>query len=236
MSQYLYILEHEALKYSPDLVVIVLVHNDFDQSCILGDGEFSRNSLRLQISDRAIAGEVPPEGYFQRRYTFLRNSATFRYLRYRRQIRFGALKNILLGHGKQDEASYQANINVSDLDKKALNNRLVTEYVFLKMRDVCLKNNAELLIVMDGDRNAIYEKMGSSGAYSSGALTLNAMAKSAANKYRINFIDLHQVFREDFLVSHKKFNFDSDMHWNQYCHEVVAEAIADVVNYKILRK
>ena len=236
MSQYLYILEHEALKYSPDLVVIVLVHNDFDQSCILGDGEFSRNCLRFQIRYGTTLEEVPPAGYFGRRYIFLRHIATFRYLRYRRQIRVGVLKEMLLGDDKPEKESYQANIDVSDLDKKRLSNRLVTEYVFLKMRDVCLKNNADLLIVMDGDRDAIYAKGSNSVDYSSGALTLNAMAKSAADKYGIRFIDLHQVFKEDFLVNHKKFNFSSDMHWNEYGHEVVAEAIADVANHKILGK
>ncbi|MDY6974184.1 MAG: hypothetical protein SV775_17995, partial [Thermodesulfobacteriota bacterium] len=206
---------------------------DFDESYILSDGEFSRNCQRLQIKDREILPEIPPAGYFGRRYRFFRASATFRYLRYRRQIRFSALKNIVLGNGKQDEPSYQANINVSGLDKKSLNNRLITEYVFFRMRDLCQKKNADLLIVMDGDRGAIHENASGSADYLRGPLSLNTMAKSVADEYGIGFVDLHQVFGKDFIVNHRKFNFSCDMHWNQYGHKVAAEAIAAFINRKL---
>ncbi|MFQ5641937.1 MAG: hypothetical protein ACE5IR_28515, partial [bacterium] len=97
--------------------------------------------------------------------------------------------------------------------------------IFRKLKQICDENSAELLIVMDGDRNSIYQKLDSSQLSKTGALRLNQIANSMAEKYQIAFLDLHQIFEKDYSINKKKFNFKNDGHWNAYAHKLVAEAI-----------
>jgi hypothetical protein len=83
----------------------------------------------------------------------------------------------------------------------------------------------KLLLVMDGDRNAIYRNRAQNELEEAGALSLNGMAKHAAQQNGIAFIDLHPVFKNDFAKNQQLFNFEMDGHWNVYGHRVVAHAI-----------
>ena len=82
-----------------------------------------------------------------------------------------------------------------------------------------------LLLAMDGDRNAIYKSPALDESNGVGPLSLNSLAKSAAQQNDIHFIDLHAVFKDDFAQNHKLFNFEVDGHWNVYGHRLVAHAI-----------
>ena len=229
LSQYLHILRKEALRYSPDLVVIVLVHNDFDESYLPTPGVYTKSFLKLKITGEAVCEEVRPAPYLAPWYGFLRDSATWRYVAYRHQIRFGLWRDMIFRGGEREQKRYQANIDVADLSKKSFRNELVTDYVFQKLGEVCLRNEAGLLVVMDGDRNGIYKNVDEPPGHPGGALMLNAMVKSVADKYNIDFIDVHPIFKKDFASNHKKFSFKCDGHWNRYGHQVVAEAIADFI-------
>ena len=74
---------------------------------------------------------------------------------------------------------------------------------------------------MDGDRYAIY-----AGRETSRPLALNRIAAEAAARSGAAFIDLHPVFAAAWKASGRRFEFDSDAHWNEYGHTVAAHAIA----------
>ncbi len=113
---------------------------------------------------------------------------------------------------------------------KKAHNKLVTEYIFKEMKALCMDKNAQLLIIMEGDRNAVSGSgYGSKSAQKKG-LSLNAMAASVAKEYRIDFIDLQPVFEKDFRTHQKEFYFSSDPHWNEHAHGVIAKKIVDFIN------
>jgi DNA polymerase III epsilon subunit-like protein len=234
LSQYLHILRKETLKYSPDLVVIIVVHNDFDESYLSTPGVYTRSFLKIRIVNGAVEGEVSPVEYERPWYAFIRNSATWRYLAYRQQIRFSSLRNLFFRKQKQERHTYQANIEVSGLDTKMARNQLVTEYIFKEMRELCKRNNAQLLIVMDGERDGIYKSVDHVSAKPRSPLRLNRMAKSVAEEYHIDFIDLQPVFQKDFTINRKSFDFSCDSHWNTYGHKVVANTIAGFIKSNLL--
>ena len=234
LSQYLHLLRKEALNYSPDLVVINIVHNDFDESYLPTPGVYTRSFLKIKVINGIIEGEVSPVEYQRPWYASIRHSATWRYLAYRQQIRFSSLRNLLFRKQKQDRDIYQANIEVSGLDTKMARNRLVTEYVFKEMRELCKRKHTQLLIIMDGERDGIYKHVDHVGGEPGRALVLNRMAKSVAEEYHINFIDLQPVFQKDFTINRKRFDFDFDSHWNRYGHKVVANTIADFIQSNLL--
>lgn len=71
---------------------------------------------------------------------------------------------------------------------------------------------------MDGDRPAIY-----AGAESR-ALVLDRLAARVAAAHHI--VDLEPAFAADWQRTHRRFNSNVDDHWNEYGHEVAADAIA----------
>jgi len=83
---------------------------------------------------------------------------------------------------------------------------------------------------MDGDRARIYDQTATLYDYDSGLLVLNKTARETAQKYDIDFIDLHLIFSKVFLQNRKKFNFKADGHWNAWGHKIVANHIYQYLN------
>jgi hypothetical protein len=52
------------------------------------------------------------------------------------------------------------------------------------------------------------------------------LAAEVARRHGIAFVDLHAVFAADWALNRRRFEFDSDSHWNEYGHAVVARAAA----------
>lgn len=220
LSHYLHVLRREVVRYAPDLVIVVLVHNDFHESYAFKPGVYTSSFLKLQIRDGTVVDEVPPQPYRPPWYSWIRDTATWRYLAYRQQLRFQALRDFILGK-KTAAEHYQANIDASALEQQRANNRLATHYTFQGLKTVCQEHGARLLIVMDGDRHSIYENR-QRGAK---PLALNHIARTAAGYHGIPFLDLHGVFERDYATRQKRFNFVNDGHWNAYGHGVLADAI-----------
>ena len=47
---------------------------------------------------------------------------------------------------------------------------------------------------------------------------------------KVEVVDLHNFFLDNWLDKHKKFNFDYDYHWNEHGHTVAAQAIQGKIN------
>lgn len=227
-------LRNEVISYKPDLVIMLLIHNDFNESFQFKPGVYTSSFLKLKIDNNAVIEEIQPEPYVAPWYNFLRKTATWRYLAYRQKVKFQVLKDIILGDIitgkafadiKNDESEYQANIEVSNINEHIPEIKIATDYLFREIKSVCDKNNIEILILMDGNRDGIYNNIGTGHSYETGPLKLNSIAGSMALKYDINFIDMHPIFENDYSINHKSFTFLNDGHWNSYAHKYVADVI-----------
>ncbi len=226
LSQYLHILRHEVAAYQPDLVVAILIHNDFNESYGYAQQGviFASSFLKIKIDNHAVAAEVQPQPLQKRWLISLKErSATWRYLALRQQMRLQLLRDLILG--RNDDEKYQAHIDVAELGENRVDNELAANYIFREMQQWAAARGIKLLLAMDGDRNSIYRNLEQNGLGEAGALSLNGLAKSAAQQNGIHFIDLHPVFQDDFAKNHQLFNFEVDGHWNVYGHRVAAHAI-----------
>lgn len=233
LSHYLHMLRKDVLRYSPDLVVINLAHNDFHESYEFKPGVYTSAFMKLKIENDMVSEELNPIPYKTPWYNWIRESATWRYLAYRQQIRFNILRKIILGENKNNR-KYQANIDVSMVEEKAKNNQIITDYIFRNIKNICDRENIRLLILIDGDRGSIYKKIGANQLYDKGALRINRMAAFVAEKYNIGFLDLHSVFEEDYSKNNKSFSFVNDGHWNGYAHGLVADTLASYIVTNII--
>ena len=112
LSQYLWMIEREVARYAPDLVVVVLIHNDFDESFRFKPGRYTSSFLKLKIADGRVTDEIPPTAYEPPWWDGLRFSATFRYLYYRQRVRPETLYALFLGRDAASLFRAKADVDV----------------------------------------------------------------------------------------------------------------------------
>jgi lysophospholipase L1-like esterase len=225
MSQYLNMIEREVTPYRPDAIVVLIVHNDFDESFEFVPGRYTSSFLKLRIENGRVVGEIPPAAWTATSADWLRHTATARFFYYRWQIGPESLKNLLIGSARADTGGFSANVDTSKIAALRADMTAAADYTFGRMADAAQAMGALLVIAMDGDRGAIY-----AGDANPLALVLNGIAGEAAKRRGIRFIDLHPVFAADWQANRLRFDFASDGHWNEHGHAVAAKAIAQALD------
>jgi hypothetical protein len=219
LSQYLQMTEREIVRYHPDWVVVLIVHNDFDESYKFQPGRYTSSFLKLRVEDGRVTGEIPPQPWQPGATEWLRQSATARFFLYRWQVRPEFLVDLVLPRARAARAGYAANTDIAAVLADRSGVEAVTDYLFVRLGVVTHAMGARLLLAMDGDRSAIYR-----GA-DSPALALNRIAEETAQRHAIPFVDLQPAFAADWQSEHRRFDFDADGHWNEHGHAVAAAAI-----------
>ena len=232
LSQYLEMLRKEVLKFSPDMLIVNVVHNDFNESYSTVGGVVRSSFMKLKIENGKVTQEIAPQKYQAPWYSWIREeSATWKYLAYRQQIRFDILRNLILG--KNNNIAYRANIDVNRLEKDHKNNVLITNYVFKQIKEICDSKGIELIILMDADNEGIYEKDKLGKISDESIIGLNKIATDAANKQGIHFIDLQELFEKEYSIKKKNFSFINDGHWNEYVHDLVADILKNYIETEV---
>jgi lysophospholipase L1-like esterase len=226
LSQYLWMIEREVMAYRPDAIVINLAHNDFDESFGFVQGRYTSSFLKLRIAGGKVAEEIPPEPWRPRIADWVRRTATARYMYYRWQVRPGAIRELFLGSAHAETPRYEANIDVAAVLRQQPDILVATDYVLGRLVAAARPAGISLLLTMDGARGAIY------AGKASEAVALNVLVAEVARRHDIAFVDLHAAFAADWAVNRKRFEFDSDSHWNEYGHAVVAHAAAAALRKK----
>jgi lysophospholipase L1-like esterase len=219
LSQYLQMVEHEVVRYRPDWVVVLIVHNDFDESYKFKAGRYTSSFLKLYVEDGRVTGETPPHPWRPSAIEWLRRTATARFFLYRWQVRPEFLVDLLLPRARA-ATDYAGNTDIAAVLADRRGVEAVTDYLFGRLDAVVHAMGARLLLAMDGDRFAIYR------GGESPALALNQIAAETAARHGIPFVNLHPAFAADWQAEHRRFDFDADGHWNEHGHEVAAAAIA----------
>src|SRR5262245_42705846 len=111
LSQYLHVAEREASHYAPDWIVVVLVHNDFDESLTPAVGRYTSSFLRVRVAGGKVE-EVAPQPWRPGWRERLLRTATARYLYYRWQVRPALVRNLLVPAARAD-TQYSANVDIA---------------------------------------------------------------------------------------------------------------------------
>jgi hypothetical protein len=220
LSQYLQMIRHEVGRYRPDWIVVLIVHNDFDESYKFKGGRYTSSFLKLRVADGRVAGEVPPLPWQPGAVEWLKQTATARFFLYRWQVRPELLVHLLLPPA---HAAIAANTDIDAVMAEPENIASITDYLFREIDKAASAIGARLLLAMDADRSAIYR------GGDSPASDLNRLAGETAARRQIPFLDLEPVFRAEWQAHHRRFDFDSDRHWNEHGHAVAAAAVASVL-------
>lgn len=224
MSQYLHMVEREVLADRPDTIVILLIHNDFDESFVTKPGRYTSSFRKLAVANGHVTGEIAPSPWRPGAFEWLRQSALARFFLYRWQVRPQVLVDAILGPARAAEPRFAANVDIAEVMSRRADIRAATFHVVRRLAELARGNGARLLLVMDGDRAAI-----EAGRGESPALELNAIAAEAAAAHAVPFLDLHPVFAADWGRLRKPFAFVADAHWNEHGHAVAGAAVLEKV-------
>jgi hypothetical protein len=172
-----------------------------------------------------VKGEIAPVPYEPTVVDWFSQSTILGYLVHRHRINLGLgyISRLIFGGGG-GERNFEANIDVAETQALMDNISGVIDYVFAAFADFTAETGIDVVLVMDGHRDGIYEGRASQ-ADSTVILQLNGLAAARAARYGLPFLDLHPAFLVDWHANGRRFNFENDGHWNIYGHQVVAAEI-----------
>jgi lysophospholipase L1-like esterase len=227
LSQYLHIGRYAVSQYDPDILVFNIVHNDFAESLHrLNSGD--RHFMLLRLHDNDLVEETIPQAdrsftQFSRVKQILRRSALVRYLLFNLHI-----KNTL-DVLRQRESEYVANIDPATIAHERDDSRRAVRYVTNRMaRDF---RERSIVFVIDAPRADIY-----AGTANESVQFLHAITADACAEAGIDLLDLSEDMTEAYSKDGRRFEFDTDGHWNAYGHEFVARTLAAFLERQSLIK
>lgn len=210
LSQYLHIGRYVNKYFKPDVLVFMLIHNDFDESIV----NFVHKPYFLQLR---IAGddieEIQPTT--RRMYQFLTYSATFRYVY--SNLKAASLYFDLVQGGKD----FNANVNVKALSRRRDSIRHAAEYLLTKIQ---AENPGKRIIFM---MNAPVKDILDGQLETSSVMWINEMVEDLCTKHGLECLDLTTAFANDYEAKAQRFDFPMDGHWNEHAHYLASDVLND---------
>ncbi|HXE68327.1 MAG TPA: SGNH/GDSL hydrolase family protein [Hyphomicrobiaceae bacterium] len=229
LSQYLHVLRREVRAFKPDVVLVQLIHNDFDESYRFLKTRYASSFLKVGFDQAGQPFEIEPSDFTPGMADRLRAFNTFRYLYYKTNayLRF---KRFVSRYWWGGEEEYAPEFISSAVDVRKItdhvNNRRVARYVLSEMHALAQQDGFRLVLAMDGVRDALYAGKGLE-SYEVGKL--NRLVGEVASELDIPLLDLHATFAEHYARNRQRFEFAYDWHWNVLANRLVGEAIARVL-------
>jgi hypothetical protein len=226
LSEYLLLARHAVAKYKPDVVVIVIVHNDFDESYRIVPGRYTASFLHVAVDGTEVK-EIAPQPYDEPALeAWLRSrSFLFRFFFYRLRVGSQQLRSLYASYlGAAHH--YEANVETSQLASEEPRMRMAAEYLFGQFAALAHSSGTGVVAIMDSPRDAIYSGHDPRAA---DAYRLNRIAAEASAQAGIPFVDMTSSFERDWATHHERFEFASDGHWNARAHRLAAHAVCELV-------
>lgn len=211
LSQYLQMTRYARKKFDPDILVITVVHNDFDESlcsikrqagmlCLEDEGQ--------EIREAAIEPYQPNQMLRAAKW-----SSVVRYAATNLQLasRFRGLFS-----NKRSKQTYNANIDVEQVNASKARIQRVTEYVLRTMQHE--NGNKPIVFMMDAPRRDIY----AGTLEDSSVVWLNELLKVTCETVGFHFVDLTHEFSRKFAANRVPFESEFDWHWNEAGHSAAA--------------
>jgi hypothetical protein len=224
LSQYLHVLRREVLPLKPDVVLVPLIHNDFDESYRLLKTRYASSFMKLAREPDGSVSEVQPADFRYGLADTLRGWRTFRYLYYETNLYLHAKGWISRAFwGGNEEWSPEFISSAVDIRKIADHqaNRFFARHVLAEMKKLSQSHGIRLAFVMDGVREAVYAGRPAAD-YEVGML--NRIAADLTRELDLPFLDLQEAFERDWKANGQRLEYAYDWHWNARANRIVAEA------------
>jgi hypothetical protein len=230
LSEYLQIARYVVREFKPDVVVVVIVHNDFDESYRVTAGRYTSAFLHLDVTGDDVK-EIPPQPYQEPTVqAWVRTrSALFRFLFYRLQVGSQQLRR-LYDTMMNGPRKFEANVDASSLAGEGTRMRRVASYVFDQFARLEHSSGVRFVLLMDTPRDAIYDGR---DPRETEPYRMNRIAAEASAGAGLTFIDLTREFARDYQDHHIRFEFPHDGHWNARAHGLAAHQVCTTLQTQL---
>ena len=231
LSDYLAYAIYALNEFNAKALVIVVVGNDFDESLTKyknapGFYYFSDVSNQLEL----VRIDYQPTLVAR----LLRRSALIRYMAFNLQLNWQSIENIFGNNEADAEGKFVGNTR-SDFDEERISDsERAVDYFLEELPLRTGLGNDRILFVIDGMRPYIYQPetlMKVKGSYF-GLMRKYFIRVAMSKGYEV--IDLQPIFIKRHEIEGIRFEFPTDLHWNEAGHRLVAEEIKASDVYKRL--
>jgi hypothetical protein len=220
MPQYLAFAKYADEKFDPKLYVFLIITKKFDNSFYDKSFYSAIKAPGFHYFDESTGlNLVNYEPSIVKK--LLRRSAFLRYLYLDLKLT-SQLKKIF--GSRVTTVDNKSNKSKEFLEK----GRIANERFLNGITEISLTSN--IIILLDGDREAIYSGLDKRDINKPINILFDELGQSAKFIPNVDVIDLHNIFKGDYVSNNKKFNYDYDIHWNEHGHAVAARALTDKIN------
>jgi hypothetical protein len=226
LTQYLHMTRYVVPRFSPDVLVLNLVHNDFTESYAdHADGRAGVQWLRVVNGPHGLEEVPPAPDLSASQYSWpkrlLKRSALVRYLYYNLAIESFRIR---LRSAAEIPANYNANVDVSGVQRDAAAIDEVVRYVF----DTLRAENPDLavIVVLDAPRPGIYH----APELATDLSFIADLVGQAAAANGFGLVDLAGPMRAEFDATGVPFETPYDGHWNELGHRFVAAQLLPLLS------
>lgn len=215
LSQYIKMLSYAKKEFLPKKYIVVIVGNDFDES--LCEVRIKQGTWCFDKNNNLIFN--PFEGYSIKR-SLIRKLAFARYLVFNIGIEWRPIAKKIGINDEAMSADRQFAGNTSRYKPNEIKNQSlkVVEKFFEELENLEIEDKTTLIINADHDDIYNDEKTQSFFRDMRGNLI-----KMAENK-NVKYIDMEPIFKKNYKIENKKFDFPTDGHWNEHAHYLAAKA------------
>lgn len=210
LADYLHMSRYVRRTFKPDIMIINVVYNDFDESLCAVRSRFGR--MCIELTDESIEEKNPqpyPPSQIRR---YIATSALVRYLY--NNLKAGNLNWFhYLGRG------YSENVNVQSVNEFMPQIERACNYVVQTLAQE--NGKSKIMFVIDAPRNDIY----SGQLANSKVIWMNKLLRDICAKNSVQYLDLTNQFVSHYEKLGMRFESKWDWHWNELGHEVVAQAV-----------
>ena len=229
LSQYLHMARYVKRKYAPDIFIVNVIANDLIESMYGYDNE-DGDYLQFQSTEGGWR-EVKPLPFIPHRARlFLKRSRIFRYFYGNLSIKFEWESFQFLLKNKPDH-EFRMNVPIREVLTKNQEIRSLTSHIFKELKTLC-GNGTEILVLMDGDREAIEADKDPRTEIS---YRLIEIVEVATSEQSIPFLSLTPVFEADFKKNRQPLQYKGDFHWNSRSHLLVAKSVVEFLQSNFLK-
>ena len=226
LSHYLYTYETLVSRLSPQLIIFVLIHNDFHESIVgAQSGLYTQSFAKWPLLDDGTLGPITePRPYRKSLLSLIKKTNTYQFLVNRMRIDLTALKRRILDLIKPTDSSkplFIANVNTGTLDSGLP--FIVARKFFERLSVLTQRQNTKFLTLLDGPRSA--DPNACLELKRSPILDFNKRIVALATMHDIPIIDLSEAFLKAQCDEGLPLRFETDGHWTIEAHQSAAEEI-----------
>ncbi|MDG2450089.1 MAG: hypothetical protein P8M34_10640 [Saprospiraceae bacterium] len=233
LSQYLYMLEHEVLPYSPDVVVFNIVYNDFLESFEGSQrGTYTKSFAKWRLDSDGVVTEVTPIDYDETLRSLIKRTATFRYLVARMHVRPSTLWRRVSQMFETEKGRetltkrYVGNVSVAEIDQQKIKWAIT---FFIKRLRQLLHQETKTLILVDGKRDLSEEDCRDGQVAGAMDFAVKHFEQETLTT-NFAFVSLAEIFRTAWCSDKLELSIPNDGHWTKYTHALIADQIKNYLN------